>query len=111
MVLCMGRALHIYTQWTLRLAPDGRQNFRAVPPKSAIAKSRTHNPGAPHPRARSALLVSQVTETRTTKGSRVGSGRFTLPPAPAGGVQAFSSLQGNPRETHPAPGVRLRWPH
>ena len=89
MELCMGRAFHIYTQWTLSLAPDGRQNFRAVPPKPAIAKSRTRNPGAPHPRARSALLVSQVIEVRTTKVSSVGTGRFTLPPAPAGGVQAY----------------------
>jgi hypothetical protein len=27
MVLCMGLALHLYTQWTLRLAPEGRHNF------------------------------------------------------------------------------------
>ena len=92
MVLCMGRALHLYNRWNLRLASEGRKNFRAVPPKPAIAKSSTHNPGFPHPRARSALLVSQVIEVQTTKGSSVGTGRFTLPTAPAGGVQAFSSL-------------------
>ena len=107
----MGRALHKYTQWTLRLAPEGRQNFRAVSPKPAIAISSTHNPGVPHHRARSALLVSQVIEVHTTKGSSVGTGRFTLPHAPAGGVQAFSSLQGKSRETHDARSVRRHRHH
>jgi hypothetical protein len=111
MVLCMGRALHLYNRWNLRLASESRKNSRAVPPKPAIAKSSTPNPGVPHPRTRSALQVSQIIAVRTTKGSRVGTGRFTLPPAPAGGVQAFSSLQGNPRETRPTPGVRRCWPH
>ena len=109
MVLCMGSILHLCTQWTLRLAPESCQNFRAVPPKPAIAKSSTPNPGVPHPRARSALLVSQIIAARTTKGSRVGTGRFTLLPAP-GVFRRFRACR-EIHARHVSPGVRRRCPH
>ena len=62
----MGHALPLNTKWTLNLAPEGRQNFRAVPPKPAIAKSSTHSPGSPPPCSRSALAGSYAFQVPST---------------------------------------------
>ena len=91
----MGRAFHIYTHWTLHLAPEGRWNFRAVPPKPAIAKSSPHSPGFPPPRSRSALAGSHAFQVPITNRSRQSPGPSPSRPFLPGALRRLRIRKGS----------------